>query len=757
MKISFWDILTGILMFAGFGVVLVFANIFIDPYTILNPFPPPTLQPTLRVPTATPTQRVLPAIWTVTPTGTLQTTTLQPSTTALPSSTSFVLPTRTPTNTSTPLPSATNVKTNTPTRTNTPPGGKTFTPTPSRTPTGSAGSFAITSVQNVSASPSSWSSACPYSISLSADISYTGDGIMTYYWVRSSDNAHFNGSLDVDGTSPDHLTTTITGGTAGYANTSTYSLYVDNPNHQQFGGVSLPIACSALAFTSSATFNAAENNTAVATVTTNTGGTTFSITGGLDQTLFNITSGGILTFASTQNFESPSDNGGNGVYNVLVHAVNGSQTADQAIAVTLTDVNDLTPAFTSGTSFSVAENTTAITTVTASDGDTSPTLTFTKTGGTDAALFNITTGGVLTFTSGRNFETPTDGVPTNNVYEVTIQVSDGLHTATQAIAVTVTNAAPVISSNGGGPTAAINVPENSTAVTTVTASDGDASTTMTYSKSGGADAALFNLDSGTGVLTFASAPDAETPGDAGGNNIYDVTVQVSDGALTDTQDIAVTVTNVNDNPPVITSDGGGTTASFSVAENTTAVTSVTSTDADAGATKTYSISGTDAARFTIGSSSGVLEFSSAPNFENPTDSGTNNVYDVIVQVSDGTNTDTQAIDVTVTNVAPTISSNGGGAIASVSIPENSTAVTTVVASDGDASTTMTYSISGGADAGLFTIVPSTGVLTFSSAPDFEIPGDAGANNIYDVTVQVSDGALTDTQDIAVTVTDIVGF
>ena len=50
----------------------------------------------------------------------------------------------------------------------------------------------------------------------------------------------------------------------------------------------------------------------------------------------------------------------------------------------------------------------------------------------------------------------------------------------------------------------------------------------------------------TGALTFIAAPDYENPTDAGGNNVYDVTVQVSDGTLTDTQAIAVTVTNVND-------------------------------------------------------------------------------------------------------------------------------------------------------------------------------------------------------------------
>jgi hypothetical protein len=58
---------------------------------------------------------------------------------------------------------------------------------------------------------------------------------------------------------------------------------------------------------------------------------------------------------------------------------------------------------------------------------------------------------------------------------------------------------------------------------------------------GGADSAFFALD-GTGALAFIMGRDFETPADAGGNNIYDVVVQVSDGASgLDAQAIAVTV------------------------------------------------------------------------------------------------------------------------------------------------------------------------------------------------------------------------
>ncbi len=106
----------------------------------------------------------------------------------------------------------------------------------------------------------------------------------------------------------------------------------------------------------------------------------------------------------------------------------------------------------------------------------------------------------------------------------------------------------------------------------------------------------------------------------------------------------------------------------------------------------------------------------------------------------------------VTNNAPVISSNGAGTNATVYVAENSTAVTTVVASD-DLIDTVTYSVTGGADAGKFAIDAATGALTFVNAPNFEAPIDAGTNNVYDVVVTASDGTKTDSQTLAVEVTD----
>ena len=123
-------------------------------------------------------------------------------------------------------------------------------------------------------------------------------------------------------------------------------------------------------------------------------------------------------------------------------------------------------------------------------------------------------------------------------------------------------------------------------------------------------------------------------------------------------------------------------------------------------------------------------------------------------------TDTASVTVNAANDAPTIIAPNGGAAFSVSINENTTAVTDIDATDPDAGQTLTYSIvnTPGTDFSRFTINSSTGALKFTSAPNFEAPNDIGGtdnDNVYFVTVQVSDGnGGTDTQSITVTVNNV---
>ncbi len=103
--------------------------------------------------------------------------------------------------------------------------------------------------------------------------------------------------------------------------------------------------------------------------------------------------------------------------------------------------------------------------------------------------------------------------------------------------------------------------------------------------------------------------------------------------------------------------------------------------------------------------------------------------------------------------APTITSNGGGDNADISVFENLTAVTTVTAVDPDVGQTLTFRISGGVDIRRFQM--SGAVLTFIAAPNFEAPNDLEPDNVYEVTVEVNDGAGgTDSQNLRVRVVDV---
>ena len=102
-------------------------------------------------------------------------------------------------------------------------------------------------------------------------------------------------------------------------------------------------------------------------------------------------------------------------------------------------------------------------------------------------------------------------------------------------------------------------------------------------------------------------------------------------------------------------------------------------------------------------------------------------------------------------VTTTITSDGGGATASVAVAENSALVTTVSATGG---TGPIYSIDGGADAFKFAINAAAGALSFKNAPNFEAPTDVGANNVSDVIVKATSGTTSDTQAIAVSVNNI---
>ncbi|MDC1241702.1 cadherin domain-containing protein [Gammaproteobacteria bacterium] len=511
------------------------------------------------------------------------------------------------------------------------------------------------------------SDAITYSIS-GSDIEITSAGVLSFvsapdYETKSS------------------YTATITANDGTSSSTQDITVNINNLNDNN------------PSFTSNATFSAAENQTAIGTVTA-TDADGDSVTYTVSGAELSITSEGILSFTSAPDYETKTS------YSASVTASDGTNSTTQDITVNVTNVNDIAPEFTSDATFSAPENQTAIGTVTATDAD-GDDVTFTVSGSELA----ITSAGVLTFVSAPDYETKSS-------YTTTVTASDGTNSTTQDITVNVTNVndnSPAFTSN-----ATFSAEENQTAIGTVTATDADGDgVTFTVS---GSELAITSA----GVLTFAETPDYET------KTSYTTTVTASDGTNSTTQDITVNVTNVNDNSPAFTSN-----ATFSADDNQTSIGTVTATDAD-GDTITYSISGTDSESVSINSSSGVLTFNSAPNYESKTS------YSIVASASDGVNETNQNITITINNIneAPAFTSS-----ASFSADENQTSIGTVTVTDVDGDD-VTFSISGDE-----LEITSAGVLTFVSAPDYE------TKTSYTATVTASDGTNTTTQDITVNVID----
>ena len=204
-------------------------------------------------------------------------------------------------------------------------------------------------------------------------------------------------------------------------------------------------------------------------------------------------------------------------------------------------------------------------------------------------------------------------------------------------------------------------------IATYVATDPDATTgTMSWDLQGN-DAGDFTITStvnGTANLYFTASPNFEGPADTGTNNVYDVTVRVRDNGATrlqDTQGVAITVEDVNETP-VISGDNSPDFAEIEY-DATSAVLTIgtyTYTD-DEGDSVTWAVSGTDAGHFSINTTTGELSFSIQPDFENPVNMASNNMYEIVLEAEDdnaqggktGVKTGTFAVIVTVTNVDET--------------------------------------------------------------------------------------------------------
>jgi VCBS repeat-containing protein len=459
------------------------------------------------------------------------------------------------------------------------------------------------------------------------------NGVFTY-----TPNKNFNGS--------DAFTVTVTDST-GLKSTQTVTVNVAAVNDA-------PTVSSA-----TQTVAATEDTAATFTVSASDVDTgdvlTYAATGAKNGT---VTGGANGAFTYTPN----KDFAGTEAITVTVTDKAGA-TATQTVTINVANVNDA-PTVAAAQTVSATEDTAATFTVSASDVDAGDVLTYAAAGAKNGTITGGTTDGKFTYTPNKDY---------NGSETITITVTDKAGaTATQTVTINVAavNDAPTVSAA----TQAVAATEDTPATFTVSASDVDTGDVLTYAATGAKNG---TITGGTTDGKFTYTPNKDY------NGSETITVTVTDKAgATATQTVNITVAAVNDAPTFAAASAVAT----AIAENGKAgqaVFTASAKDVDTGDVLTYSLSGTDAAAFSIDKSTGVVTINKAADYE------TQKSYSFNVVASDGKLSATQAVTLDVTDI------KGNPVVANdtASTADNSAVTIDVLANDSVVDTGDTLSVS----------------------------------------------------------------
>jgi VCBS repeat-containing protein len=326
------------------------------------------------------------------------------------------------------------------------------------------------------------------------------------------------------------------------------------------------------------------------------------------------------------------------------------------------------------------------------------------------ASINPTTG-VFTWTT-TEAQGPAD-------YTFDVVVSDGSLSTTKSITVHVSevNLAPVLATIGNKTGT-----EDATTTFTISGSDVDVPTqTLSYSASGLPAGAIF--DTLTNTFTWVPAFDQ--------SGTHNVTFTVTDGLLSDSEIVPITIGNVN-RPPVLATIGDKTV--------------------DEGATSTFTISATDADANELSYS--ATELPTGATFDTETKTFTwsptfdqSGSYNVTFTVTDGTDTDTETVVITVNNMnrAPVSLDQATTTDEDVSIS------LLLSATDVDMpAQTLTYSMGNPAHGTLSGVSTSTGAATYTpnsnynGTDSFTFTATDGSTVSNVATVSITINSINDT-------------
>ncbi len=414
---------------------------------------------------------------------------------------------------------------------------------------------------------------------------------------------------------------------------------------------------------------------------------------------------GTATFSWTPTFAQ------SGVYSVTFYASDGVATDSEVVSITINNVNQA-PILAAIGAQTVNENTLLTVPVSATDPD-----------GTTPALTTSTLPTGAGFTDNGNGTGSLSWTPTfaqSGVYSVTFYASDGSATDSEVVSITVNNVnqAPILAAIGPRSTT-----ENIALNFAVTASDADGTTPTLTSSTLPAGASY--TDNGNGTASFAWTPTFLQSG------VYSVTFYASDGVATDSEIVAITVIDAGNQLPVLASIGTKT-----LTEGVNLNFAVSATDAES--TPTFTTSALPSGATFIDNGNGTGTFDWTPNFSQA------GGYTVTFRAID----DSLAVDSEVVIINVLESGNQRPVIAAISNQTTTEGVDmnfAITATDPDGTTPVVTSSALPSGA---TFTPNGGgTATFDWTPSFVQAG------IYPMSFYATDGVLTDTVTITITVNE----
>ncbi|MCH7946408.1 MAG: hypothetical protein IIC66_01275, partial [candidate division Zixibacteria bacterium] len=402
-----------------------------------------------------------------------------------------------------------------------------------------------------------------------------------------------------------------------------------------------------------------------------------------------------------------------GTYSVTFRATDGLATDSEVVSITVNEAGNQTPVLAAIGAKSTSENVLLAFAISATDADgTFPTLT----------TSTLPTGAV--FTDNGNGTGSFDWTPTftqAGLYSVTFIASDTLVADSETVSIIVGeagNQSPILSSIGSQSSS-----ENVNLTFAVSATDPDGTTPVLTALNLPSGATF--TDNGNGSGSFDWTPDFTQAG------TYQVTFRASDGVLSDSEIVAVTIFEAGNQSPVLASIGA---QSVTEGNNLNFVT--TATDPD-GTVPSFNSTTLPAGAGYTDNGDGSATFDWTPDF---TQSG---IYSITFYATDGSLTDSEVVTITVDeagNQAPTLA-----AIGSKGTTENVNLSFAVSASDPDGTIPVlsTSSLPSGAT---FTD-NANGSGSFDWTPDFTQSGT------YSVTFYATDGIATDSEIVSITVNE----